>query len=238
MDGISDPKIKDFIKSVLNVFNKDRHIMVVVNCWGLQVTALQPPSVICDILILTESQGCHLVTISHSANDIVWKHCRYVAAFIKEKLVCHGGCIEKFGLLCHVANVDGYDFEIEKSLSECFYPSHCYVTPIKFGSLVQSLIITMAAYQPIDFSTLNTTKSMREVLATDKYFFLLTCDQFDMIWKLQFTKELWVHGPPGSGKTVAAVQFIGELRRRGCQKDEVLYLAENELLCSYVRLVY
>ncbi|CAC5380773.1 unnamed protein product [Mytilus coruscus] len=235
MDCIKDLKVKDFIRSVLSIFNIDRHMMIVVNCWGLQVTALQPSDAICDVLVLTENQGCHLVTISQTSSEKIWEHCRYVAAFIKEKLVCHGGCIEKFGLVCHVANMDGYNDEIENSLWENFYPSHFYVTPSKFDSLVQSLIITMAAYEPIDFSTLNTTKSMREVLATDKYFFLLTCDQFDLICKQQFTKELWVHGPPGSGKTVAAVQFIAELRRRGCQKDEVLYLAENELLCSYVR---
>ena len=235
LEGIKDLKVKEFIRTTLEIFNVDRHILIVINSWGLQVTAIQPHNVICDVLVLTENQGCHLVTISYTENDRTLLHSRYVAAFIKEKLVCHGGCIEKFGILCHVAAIDKYSNEIDTSLSDCFYPSHFYTNPVKFESLLKSLIITMAAYEPIDFSTLNSAKSIREVLATDKYFFLLTCDQFDMIMKLQFTKELWVHGPPGSGKTVAAVQFINELRRRGCRKNEVLSLAANYVLCKYVR---
>ncbi|RUS74036.1 hypothetical protein EGW08_018210 [Elysia chlorotica] len=69
---------------------------------------------------------------------------------------------------------------------------------------------------------------------TDHYF-LLTCDQLELLWTHHLTKELWVHGPPGSGKTIAAMEMMRILRRRGCKKEEVLYVAENLLLCAYVR---
>ncbi|KAK7109857.1 hypothetical protein V1264_013826 [Littorina saxatilis] len=64
--------------------------------------------------------------------------------------------------------------------------------------------------------------------------FLLTCDQLELLWTRQFTKQLWVHGPPGAGKTVAAMEMIRELVDRGCGRSQILYLAENPLLCAYV----
>ena len=96
------------------------------------------------------------------------------------------------------------------------------------------MIISMAAYTPIDFTTLATNK-METILSSEVYFFLLTCDQFELLWQQQFTRELWVHSPPGAGKTVASVQFIQELKRRGCESKNIMYLAENDMLCSYVR---
>jgi superfamily II DNA or RNA helicase len=48
-------------------------------------------------------------------------------------------------------------------------------------------------------------------------------------------QELWIHGPPGAGKTVAALEIIRELVSRGCARKEVLYIAENPLLCAYIR---
>jgi len=118
--------------------------------------------------------------------------------------------------------------------SDVFYPSHFNINNRKFDCLVEALIIYMTAYKPVDFTTLAGVKR-EDVLSVETYFFLLTCDQFELLWTQQFTKALWIHGPPGAGKTVAAVQFIQELRRSGCDKEEILYLAENDMLCSYVR---
>ena len=68
-----------------------------------------------------------------------------------------------------------------------------------------------------------------------EHYFLLTCDQLELLWMHHFTKEIWVHGPPGCGKTIAAMEMMRILRQRGCRKEELLYVAENQLLCAYVR---
>lgn len=91
-------------------------------------------------------------------------------------------------------------------------------------NIVTSILITIASY-----------KSHIAQSPSDEYFYLLTCDQLELLWTRQFTKQLWIHGPPGAGKTVAALEMIRELICRGCQPTQVLYVAENPLLCTYVR---
>ncbi|KAK3095720.1 hypothetical protein FSP39_018052 [Pinctada imbricata] len=224
-----------FIYEILGEFNTGKHLCIFVNCWGLAIALQRPEEVICDVLILSESHGCHLLTFAKSDEPHVHQHSQSVAASIKFKFVSLGGCTDKFGIVCHLICMYSHNHEeFKQSLTEYFYPSHFYVTLSKLDNLIEAMVISISAYTPVDFTTL--ANNRREaILSSDVYFFLLTCDQFELLWTQQFTRELWVHSPPGGGKTVAAVQFIQELKRRGCNKENILYLAENEMLCSYVR---
>ncbi|XP_060064963.1 schlafen family member 13-like [Ylistrum balloti] len=242
LDIISAAHKKEFVRDTLEQYRDIDRICIVVNCWGLQVTLPPPKCVLCDVLIISESHGCHLLTFSDVVNCRTREYASSVAAFLKSRLVLHGGCTDKFGVICQVIPVKENTSHLYSSCTknsdildeEDLYPSHFNMNPYKFNNLIGSLIVCMAAYKPVDFTTL-AAGNREEVLANMSYFFLLTSDQFDLFWSQQFTKELWIHGPPGAGKTVAAVQLIQELRRRGSGQQEVLYLAENEMLCSYVR---
>ncbi|OWF48453.1 schlafen family member 13-like [Mizuhopecten yessoensis] len=242
LDVISDPRKKEFVRDTLEQYRDMDSICIVVNCWGLQVTLPPPKCVLCDVLIISETRGCQLLTFTEVVNCRTREYSSSVAAFLKSRMVLHGGCTDKFGVTCQVLHIiekcnhsgSACSRNLETSDDEDLYPSHFNMNAHKYGNLIRSLIVCMAAYKPVDFTTL-AAGNREEVLANMSYFFLLTSDQFDLLWSQQFTKELWIHGPPGSGKTVAAVQLIQELRRRGSGQHEILYLAENDMLCSYVR---
>ncbi|XP_061184332.1 schlafen family member 13-like [Saccostrea echinata] len=224
---------RSLVCSVVDLFSGGRHLSLFVNCWGLSVPLPSLQKVTCDLFIVSETQGCHLITFATSESNTIWAHTHDVAAHLKYKMVALGGCVSKFGITTHIINVKNF-LDVKGDFERRFYPSHFDMSSEKFDNVIDSLIVTMAAYQPVDFTTLNTT-TVENILSQDTYFFMLTCDQFQLLFTQQFTKELWVHSPPGAGKTVAAVQFVQELKRRGSQTKEILYLAENELLCSYVR---
>ncbi|XP_069140967.1 schlafen family member 13-like [Argopecten irradians] len=242
LDMVTNSKKKEFIRDTLEQYREADSLCIVVNCWGLQVTLPPPKCVLCDVLILSELHGCLLLTFTNEVNCRTREYSSSVAAFLKSRLVLHGGCIDKFGITCQVVlgqeNAGQTDTVCPRNNDlldeEDLYPSHYNMNPHKFRNLMGSLVVCISAYKPVDFTTL-ATGNMEEVLAKMAYFFLLTSDQFDLFWSQQFTKELWIHGPPGAGKTVAAVQLIQELRRRGSAQQHILYLAENDMLCSYVR---
>ena len=213
------------------MFARGAGLCIGLGCWGLKIPH-HCPDVLCDLLVLTEEDGVHVLTIALQNKPRVRIHSQTVATVLKNKLVIHGGLRCKFGIVSHVIDVTQFQViaEAESNLfNRDLYPSH-FSNSGKFDGLIDSLIICMSSYtaHPLKSWACNVQGS---------YKFLLTHDQFDLLWTQQFTKELWVHGPPGAGKTEAAIQLIQELRRRGCNFNNILYLAENEKLCDFVRYV-
>ena len=68
-------------------------------------------------------------------------------------------------------------------------------------------------------------------------FNLLTTEQFRLVHQqIEVNRELWIKGVAGTGKTLVAMEFMRELRRREkLQRDEFLYVCENEGIASQVR---
>ncbi|KAJ7385312.1 platelet maturation [Desmophyllum pertusum] len=65
----------------------------------------------------------------------------------------------------------------------------------------------------------------------DQLLNLLTKEQFQLVYReIDDHRELWVKGAAGSGKTLVAVEFVKELRRRhpNLEQDEILYVCENK----------
>ncbi|KAK3585478.1 hypothetical protein CHS0354_003326 [Potamilus streckersoni] len=228
---------KELIKETLQVCKGGKCVIFATECWGLKIPHSRPDEVLCDVLIISEDQDNHLVTFATCQKPHVLKHSQEVAVELKRKLVLQGGCSEKFGIICHVADINRLctnpqDFSAWKNsiLSSVLYPSHFRINSSKFDKILDAVVVTMASYPASDL-----VSDENNTMQCENFQFLLTCDQFELLWTQQFTKELWVHGPPGSGKTVAAIQLIQELRRRGCRPEEIVYLAENHRLCSLVR---
>ena len=197
-----------------------------MQCWGLNIPLKDTEDIICDIVTLTEEDGLCVITLSISNRPHVYKHSQTAAAALKTKLVLQGGCTDKIAVICSVVNVT--DGVINNTISPDIYPSHFKINKQKFNNILKSLVITMGSYKA--------KSQFRTIQSKDKgYYFMLTRDQFELLWSQQFTRELWVHGPSGAGKTVTVIQMIEELQRRGCSSENILYLAENEKLCNYIR---
>ena len=120
------------------------------------------------------------------------------------------------------------------SIDSSIYPPTYLLSTHKMDNILTALVVAIASYMPCQQGPSLSPTSGSPSGKHDCYF-LLTCDQLELLWTRQFTKELWVHGPPGAGKTVAAMEMIRELVARGCKRSQVLYLAENPLLCADVR---
>lgn len=120
--------------------------------------------------------------------------------------------------------MDKQVYLVQVTIDAPSHPSTYFLTEEKMDHIRTALLISMASYETV-----------ADNACCDNYYFLLTCGQLELLWTRQFTKELWVHGPPGSGKTMAIVEMIRELVNRGCQSSQILYIAEGPLLCTYVR---
>lgn len=180
-------------------------------------------------MVINEDDGVHVLTFVNQVHSGVQQHAQTAAALLKNKLVTQGGFRHKFGVTSHIIDVrqarNATEWEKNVKNRE-LYPSHFSIRS-KFDTLIRSLVICMASYRANIQNSGNHDSQ-------GSYKFVLTHDQFELLWTQQFTKELWVHGPPGAGKTVAAIQLMQELRRRGCSYENLLYLAENERLCAFV----
>lgn len=228
IESYTGSKFKEEIKNTIQTFKGTNSICIGLQCWGLKVP-FSCPDVLCDVVVADDVDGVHVLTLTVQNLPHVRQHSQTVATILKNKLVTHGGFRHKFGVISHVIDLTNVQKAIDweqNILNKDLYPSHFSIQS-KFDSLLDSFVIYMASYRAHaqNPGTYNLQGS---------YNFLLTHDQFELLWTQQFTKELWIHGPPGAGKTVAAIQLMQELRRRGCKNENILYLAENEKLCKFV----
>ncbi|CAB4001197.1 PREDICTED: uncharacterized protein K02A2.6-like, partial [Paramuricea clavata] len=66
------------------------------------------------------------------------------------------------------------------------------------------------------------------------FLYVLTPEQYDI--SIREDPFVVVSAPPGTGKTVVAMERIKRLRTKGVSKNEILYICENKSLASFVCL--
>ena len=102
-------------------------------------------------------------------------------------------------------------------------------TPEKLNKILDALVIVLAKVPSTLSSALGVT-----------FMNLLTPRQFQLVHEQidePGSRQLWVKGPAGSGKTLVAIEFIRELycRDEHLTKDSILYVCENKGLREQVR---
>ncbi|XP_052252656.1 schlafen family member 13-like isoform X2 [Dreissena polymorpha] len=234
IESYASPQYREAIRSVLSYFKGSNTVCIGMECWGLKIPMSDCPEIICDVAVVTEIDNVHVLTLVTAWSEMASKHSQTAGAMLKNRLVQYGGCTEKISVICQVLDITQPNvrevLEHQMSLRD-IYPSHFSSgSKRKFDKLLNSIAICMGSYM-----AKSQLLQPQCVTQTGNYYFLLTHDQFELLWTQQFTKELWVHGPAGAGKTVAAMQMIQELRQRGTNLENILYLAENEKLCEFVR---
>lgn len=100
------------------------------------------------------------------------------------------------------------------------------MTTQNMGALLQSLVIVLCGFRSFLSEELGS-----EVLN------LLTDKQYELLLKnLLKTRELLVHGLPGTGKTILALRILETIRNVfHCQQSDILYACENQPLRNFVR---
>ncbi|XP_005096595.1 schlafen family member 13 isoform X2 [Aplysia californica] len=227
LHSFSYAKVKDTVRRLVENFVGEPHLVVSLEAWGLELELpCKPEKVKAVLAVFSSLYGLHVVSVTSGAleEEGMWQFTKEVAVQLKQVLVHHGGCSTHLGFKVHVVDVDGHLMMeyFQSAIDIDIYPQTYKPSEVKMNDILNSLTVAIASYKP--FSCKDDAD----------YYFLLTCDQLELMWSHQFTRDLWVHGPPGSGKTIAALEMIRELRRRGCGCEQILYVAENPLLCSYV----
>lgn len=191
--------------------------------------SLSVDGVICDLLLFNSKKGgLHLFTLFNPEKDNkqVRAYSFTTAKILKKLLVVQGGCAEKFYITPHV--VPCHSQEVEQQIGPIFpdnrYPKSYDLAQgrnTKVNKILESLVNVLAVIP----SALSSKMGI-------SLFNLLTKEQFELVYQeidRSRSKELWIKGVAGTGKTIVAVEFINELRRRdpSLQNENILYVCEN-----------
>ena len=193
--------------------------------------------VICDLLLLSESLGrLHLISlVSSGSQDQFFPHARATAKAVKKSLVRNGGCYEKFYITCQVVLCNRVGIEpLEIPSPDSRYPKEYHIRSspqelVKINKILQSLVLVLAQFP----SFLSNKQGL-------SFLNLLTKEQFELLYKeIDEHRELWIQGAAGTGKTVVAVEFINELRRRYpyLARENILYVCERPEMLPQIRYV-
>ncbi|RMX58230.1 hypothetical protein pdam_00000211, partial [Pocillopora damicornis] len=221
---------QEAIRNIQKVCCRDRYrgFLAVSRSWLRDTGGTAIDSVICDVLLISRNMGgLHLYTICDAADEKSMKYSKKAAQSIKKKLSENGARGQKFYVSYHVLPC-GAGGEVGLPVPDDRYPkSYDLLTPReKLNEILKAMVITVAAVPSTLSSKLGVT-----------IFNLLTTEQFRLVHQqIEVNRELWIKGVAGTGKTLVAVEFMRELRRREkLQRDEILYVCENEGIASQVR---
>lgn len=180
--------------------------------------------VICDLLLFTrEMKGLHLFTLSDSESEETFMpYAQTTARALKTALVTDGGCHEKFYITPHVVPCRAVTVQVDAEFSaDSRYPVEYQLESPrqKLNEILKSLVIVLAQ-----------KPSMLSNKQGISFFNMLTKEQFQLLYQeIDRHRELWIKGAAGTGKTLVAVEFIRELRRRNpsLTNANILYVCEN-----------
>lgn len=205
-------------------------ILIFSRSWAVDVGLQEKQEVICDVLLLCKEKIPVLYTIFRK-DDCCWKdYILRVAHTLKQKLVNTGGYTGKLGIIpkAFLLNPDTTAKALNGSELPNYPVSYCRMTTGDMEVLLPSLVIVLYGFRSLLSEELGC-----EVLN------LLTNKQYELLSKnLRKTRLLFVHGLPGSGKTILAFRIMEKIRNVfHCQSGDILYICENKPLQEFVRYV-
>lgn len=188
--------------------------------------------VICDLLLFQEALGgLHLFTLCFDGRETQsLSYAQTTAKALKRAFVVDGGCQEKFYITYHlVPCTETSHMQFDRLFPDNRYPNEYRLdfSQEKINKILKSLVIVIAEVPSV--------LSNKQGIA---FFNLLTEQQFQLLYQeIERHEELWVKGAAGTGKTLVAVEFIKELKRRdqSLTDKNILYVCENLGLKEKIR---
>ncbi|XP_011923137.1 PREDICTED: schlafen family member 13 [Cercocebus atys] len=203
-------------------------IVILSRSWAVDLNLQEKPGVICDALLIARNSTPILYTVLREQDAEGWDYCTRTAFTLKQNLVNIGGYTRK---VCVKAKVLCLSSEssaeaLEAAVSPMDYPaSYSLAGTRHMEALLQSLVIVL-----LGFRSLLSDQLGCEVLN------LLTAQQYEIFSKnLRKNRELFVHGLPGSGKTIMAMKIVEKIRNVfHCEAERILYVCENQPLRNFI----
>ncbi|PNI47345.1 SLFN11 isoform 2 [Pan troglodytes] len=205
-----------------------RGILIFSRSWAVDLNLQEKPGVICDALLIAQNSTPILYTILREQDAEGQDYCTRTAFTLKQKLVNMGGYT---GKVCVRAKVlclspESSAEALEAAVSPMDYPaSYSLAGTQHMEALLQSLVIVL-----LGFRSLLSDQLRCEILN------LLTAQQYEIFSRsLRKNRELFVHGLPGSGKTIMAMKIMEKIRNVfHCEAHRILYVCENQPLRNFI----
>ncbi|XP_034349372.1 schlafen family member 9-like [Arvicanthis niloticus] len=203
-------------------------LLILSRSWAVDLNLKGKQGVICDALLIAENSPPTLYTIVGEQDEQDQDYCTRTAFTLKQKLVNTGGYTGRVCVMTKVLCLSSQNTETNGgSVSPIDYPHSYNLENIQeMQALLQALVIVL-----LNFRSFLSDQLGCEILN------LLTARQYEILSKsLHKTRELFVHGLPGSGKTIMAMKVMEKIRNTfDCETDSILYICENQPLRDFIR---
>ncbi|XP_036053899.1 schlafen family member 13-like [Onychomys torridus] len=203
-------------------------LLIISRSWAVDMDLEEKQGVICDALLIAKNSSPILYTILEEQDEGGQDYCTHTAFTLKQKLVNTGGytgwvCVmSKVICLSSESNVDTSEWPASPLDYPCSYK---LANTQEMEALLQALVIVL-----LNFRSFLSDQLGCEILN------LLTAQQYEIFSKnLRKAKKLFVHGLPGSGKTIMAMKIMEKIRNTfHCETDTILYICENQRLRNFI----
>uniref|UniRef100_A0A2K6NJL2 Schlafen family member 13 n=1 Tax=Rhinopithecus roxellana TaxID=61622 RepID=A0A2K6NJL2_RHIRO len=203
-------------------------IVILSRSWAVDLNLQEKPGVICDALLIAQNSTPILYTILREQDAESQDYCTRTAFTLKQNLVNVGGYTGKVCVRAKVLCLSPKSSAeaLEAAVSPMDYPaSYSLAGTQHMEALLQSLVIVL-----LGFRSLLSDQLGCEVLN------LLTAQQYEIFSRsLRKNRKLFVHGLPGSGKTIMAMKIMEKIRNVfHCEEKRILYVCENQPLRNFI----
>uniref|UniRef100_A0A8C5MZG7 Schlafen AlbA-2 domain-containing protein n=1 Tax=Leptobrachium leishanense TaxID=445787 RepID=A0A8C5MZG7_9ANUR len=216
-----EPQLCNIIKQWIQ---NEEGLLILSRSWATDIGLKRNLNVVCDALLISTKTYPKLYTVFNAViSQAEIEYSRLTAFTLKQKLVLSGGYT---GKLCIIPEAVSLDKENNHSLFSCskiIYPPQYELVSVK--DLLDSLVVVLLQF-----------KSFLSDRVGMEIFHLLTIEQYKLLSRrLSDIRHLFVHGLPGSGKTVVAVELMKKIKNHFlCEKKNILYICENQPLRDYI----
>ncbi|XP_075417522.1 schlafen family member 11 [Tenrec ecaudatus] len=221
-----NPGLEELVKKEMQHFS--RGIVILSRSWAVDLNLPRKEGVICDALLVAQDSFPVLYTILRKQEATGYDYSNLTAFTLKTKLVGIGGYTWKACVMTKVLSLSPESTEepLGGLGSRIEYPESYTLGDIQqMEDFLQSLVIVLLGFRSVLSDQLGC-----EVLN------LLTAQQYKIFSKnIHRSRELFIHGLPGSGKTIMAMKALKTIRNIfHCQARNILYVCENQPLMRYL----
>ncbi|XP_064022048.1 schlafen family member 13-like isoform X2 [Pogoniulus pusillus] len=232
------PGLRGLMKTQIQ--SRKKGILIFSRSWAVEIGSQKTQDVVCDALLVAKDAYPVLYTVVKEVSHAASEYSRDTARALKQKLVNDGGCAIKLCVLHQVLHLNDIQDQMEVEDSDIpqqdnqpelhsnssLYPEDYTLTSSGISAFLRALVIVVLCF-----------KSYLSDYLGCEIFNLLTLKQYELLSKnLHKTRELFVFGLPGTGKTIVALKNIERIRNIfQCSPTEILYICENTPLMKLVR---
>ncbi|MBN3304636.1 schlafen family member 11 [Amia ocellicauda] len=202
--------------------------------WAVDLDTPKNESIICDALLISSDRHPIFYTIVRKETPDSWKYARETAFLLKQKLVNVGGYSEKTCVIPKLVdcNTGGIIPRVNNPVD-----SEQILVNYPDGYILRDITSVKALLRALVIVLLSFSSFLSDQLGS-KFLNLLTIQQFEVLnykYCFQDFKRLFVHGLPGTGKTVIAMNLMKRIKNTyNCEIKNILYICENQLLRDFM----